>query len=548
MTDDKLFVYNALDGACTFEIRDAIWDDIKADGYGWTYAATIRLFEPLIFMMTRGIKINHEALAETKQDIQAASAAAQAELNKLAGRELNAQSPKQVQTYFYVEKGIDPYRGKDGQITADDKALARIARGTARRPGMREARLIQDIRGYEKLLGSYMEIAFDPDDRLRAAINPRGTKFGRFSTGKTVFGTGCNLQAMPQEFKKFLVPDDGYFFMEKDKRQAEWVVVAYISGDARMLHVIENGLDPHVYTGAMMLREQLPPDLQRQVTDKDLEDIVRLDSKVIGMLTDADEILQRRMADKTLRNVYQFLPRTMSIRQCGKKANHGLNYDEQYRMFALMNEIQESEAMKIIKLYHRIYSGIQHNFHAWVKQQLSKSGRTLTNCFGRRIRFLDEWGPDLYKSAYSALPQSTVVDGLNIGFCDIYEDDYITRTMNLDILAQTHDSLLFQVPITVLTSGKLYDVSRSIDKYLSPTMEYGGRKFTIATDTKVGWNWSGMHKDRNPLGLQELPECRSKLEFNQLVHHTLGIRQGSGVAAARNMASGSTRSTPAGAR
>jgi len=191
---------------------------------------------------------------------------------------------------------------------------------------------------------------------------------------------------------------------------------------------------------------------------------------------------------------------------------------------------------------------VQNNFHAWIKQQLSKSGRTLTNCFGRRIRFLDEWGPDLYKSAYSSMPQSTVVDGLNIGLCDTYEDEYITHLANIDLLAQTHDSILFQVPLSVLTSGRLYDISRRIDKYLSPQMEYGGRKFTIATDTKIGWNWSGMHKERNPLGLQELPECKSKLEFDQLVHRTLGIRQGSGAAAGRSTASTPTRSTPAGAR
>jgi len=246
--DNNLYVYNALDSACTFEIRDAIWDDLAAEGFRPAYDMTLRLFEPIMFMMTRGIKIDRAALEDTKRDITAAREAALVDLHRIVGFELNPASPKQVQHYFYVEKEIEPYRGSDGIITADDRALSRIARGTARRKGLREARVIQDIRGYDKLLNSYMEIQFDADDRLRSAINPRGTKFGRLSTGETIFGTGCNQQAMPQEFKKFLVPDDDYFFLEFDKRQAEWVVVAYVSGDARMLHVIETKRDPHTYT------------------------------------------------------------------------------------------------------------------------------------------------------------------------------------------------------------------------------------------------------------------------------------------------------------
>lgn len=519
--DDKLFVYNALDCACTFEVRNSIWPDLRAEGYGWAYDATINLFEPLLFMMTRGIKVDHEALKETQRDILEDRDEAQEELNRIVGRELNANSPKQVQQYFYVEKGIEPYRGKDGSITTDDRALARLARGTARRKGMREAKLIQIIRGCNTLNGRYMEINFDEDDRLRGAYNPRGTKFGRLSSGETIFETGCNLQAMPQEFKKFLVPDDNYFFMEKDKRQAEWVVVAYYSGDARMLYVIENGKDPHVYTGAMMLKEQLPPDIRAKVRDEILEQFVVYENKIVGQNTDPEEIDYLRRRDKEILPFINFLPRTWSTRQGGKKANHGLNYGEQDYMFALINEILQSEAKNIIKLYHKVYPGVENGFQAGIKSRLSRDQRTLTNCFGRKIRFLDKLGPDLWKAAYASIPQSTVVDGLNQGMIKTYHDERISIDMDIDLLGQTHDSVLVQIPTKWLGTPHLWEASEKIDAYLEPQMEYGGRKFKIATDTKVGWNWGIAHKERNPWGMKELKEPKSRADFDAQINAAL---------------------------
>jgi hypothetical protein len=44
--------------------------------------------------------------------------------------------------------------------------------------------------------------------------------------------------------------------------------------------------------------------------------------------------------------------------------------------------------------------------------QLSKD-RSLINPFGRRRIFMDRWGDELFKEAYSFIPQSTVADKLN---------------------------------------------------------------------------------------------------------------------------------------
>ena len=40
-----------------------------------------------------------------------------------------------------------------------------------------------------------------------------------------------------------------------------------------------------------------------------------------------------------------WLPRIMSLRQCGKKSNHGLNYDEGSGEFGLINKSQSKKLM-----------------------------------------------------------------------------------------------------------------------------------------------------------------------------------------------------------
>jgi DNA polymerase I-like protein with 3'-5' exonuclease and polymerase domains len=802
MASDKFLEYNCLDSACTLEARNKFWKDLD-QGFKPAYDMTMAIFEPLMFMMTRGIKVDLEALEVIKVEIKQAAEEKQLELNRLCGRDLNVNSPKDCQTYFYIEKGIPPYHNEEGGITVDDQALQRIARGTSVRRGLREAKLVQEIRGLNKLSGTYLEIEFDSDQRIRCSYNPRGTKFGRLSSSTTIFGTGTNLQNLPQEFKKFLVADEGYILWEVDKRQAEWVVVAYLAKDASMIKVHEENLDAHTYTASMMF-----------VTP---EDLIKLESKLVGLTTDPDEIASVRSSEPGLHDFILRLPRSMSGRQAGKKclpgttevltptgwirlnelttqhliaqwdnnkltftnpsnismyefsgdlislesnhirqditedhrlpivndrtnslevilardykprthwhmpisgqldnkqeselkltpmearllvaiqadgsidsyknlilrvdkenkvsraewilsalalrftrtnrgffihnsnqlavkiatllgdkklfssyllvndletldaflwettrwdgyspkgqyfttvdnnaywvqtiahitggratvkkrpptgfgkkplywvnisrqnntslvsikksirshngfvycptvssgfflirhegkisitgnSNHGLNYDEGPNRFAITNEIEQSESKRIIELYHRVYPGIRQTYHESVKRQL-QADRTLTNCFGRKVRFLDAWGPDLWKAGYSMLPQSTVVDSLNKGMVGIYSNDSICGTGGIDLLAQTHDSILLQIPVEWFQDERFNAARELVYKEVSPEIEYGGRKFHIATDSKIGLNWGVHHPERNPQGMREIQSTPEAIQI-----------------------------------
>lgn len=497
--DQKFLWYSALDAACTLECQQSFWDNLEPT-FMEAYQRTVNIFPVLMFMQTRGVKVNMESLRETKRDVLEQSAIKQKELDALCGMPLNVNSPKQCVEYFYGKLGIPPYKNKQGNPTVDDLALQRLVRGTASRPSIPQAKLVQEIRSLNKLHSTYLDLTFDADDRMRCSYNPRGTKFGRLSSSETVFGTGTNFQNLPGAFKRFLVADEGYVFIEVDKRQAEWVVVAYASGDLNMINAVESGVDVHAYTAWQMYDVPI--------------DVIKREAKLVGHSTDAEEIREIRQSDlqlvELMRNSPRSWPRTMSLRQCGKKSNHGLNYGEGDYQFSLLNEIEQREAKVIIELYHQTYPGIKLWYES-IKRQLNQN-RLLVNCFGRAIRFLDAWGDSLFKSAYSAIPQSTVVDSLNEAMQAIYDDTRICGKsgLNGDMLAQVHDSLLMQFPIAALKDRSTFEwLIQELKDKTSPIMCYNSREFKIASDFKFGLNWGEYKEDKNPLGMQEFEDYDS---------------------------------------
>jgi DNA polymerase-1 len=493
MLTETDLVYNSLDAVNTLKIANVL---SKIDQSRWlnTYDLTISYLEPLLYMQTRGIAVNLAALEETKQEITEEIHKLQKELNSLCGKDLNPNSPAQCQKYFYIEKGVKPFT-KDGKVYLDDLALQALARETTTRKGFREASLIRSIRGLSKLKSTYLEATFDSDNRLRCSYSLRGTKFGRLSSSATIFQTGMNMQNLPQEFKKFLISDPGKVFIEFDKSQAEWVVVAYVANDPQMIQAIETNIPIHSNTAHLMYNVPI--------------DLVELDDKEIGTSTNAAEIYAKRMNHPELALALQVAgkknpwPENMSLRQAGKKANHSLNYGETANTYSLQNQIPLKEAQRQVKLYYNSYPGIPI-WHESIKLHLQRS-RFLENCFHRVVEFTEQVGNDLWKSAFSMIPQSTVADVINTGLVKIYNDKTLTGTdgFDIEILGQVHDSVLIQVPVDKIDTIEKYNLLvKKVEEHITPELCYNQHTFTIKTDHKLGFNW-GMYSEKNPSGMRK---------------------------------------------
>ena len=202
---DTFYRYNARDSVVLPEIWTQLERKIDADEhYRWTYNNTMSMLEPCLFMQTRGIQMDANRLEALKVETRAELERLEAELDAVAEIPFNPHSAPQCIKYFYGIKGYAPYTNrKTGRPTCDDKALARIVR----KYNSKEGRLVQQIRANKKLLGTYIEVNFDKDGRLRCMYDPRGTTTGRLSSKKTVIETGLNMQNLHPKSKYFITVD-----------------------------------------------------------------------------------------------------------------------------------------------------------------------------------------------------------------------------------------------------------------------------------------------------------------------------------------------------
>jgi hypothetical protein len=176
-------------------------------------------------------------------------------------------------------------------------------------------------------------------------------------------------------------------------------------------------------------------------------------------------------------------------------------------MFAIINELTEKEAKFVVEFYHDGYPGIRR-YYDWIKAELQRSGRVLENMFGRPYRFLGHWDQELWKSAYSFIPQSTVGELVNRGMASIYNDNS-ESLRNAEIVQQVHDNILLQIPVSDPLLG---DAILKAKHHMEPKLTWGGREFVIATDLKVGYNLRDMY---------EVPLVENRAQQAELVRSTL---------------------------
>lgn len=448
--DKEFWRYSALDSAVLMDIYPLLMEEVSELGNIDTYNKQVALIEPLVYMGAKGIRVDVEGLKKESKRVGNEIDKLNKEVLELSDNYIsNSNSTAQLKEYFYIKQNIKPYTNrKTGQPTVNGDALKRLAR-----KGFKVASTLLRIRKLVKLKGTYLDVKLDKDGRIRCAFNPVGTKSGRLSSSKTIFGTGTNFQNIPPHMRKYMLADEGYMLYNVDLSQAENRVVAFISGDNNMMSAFSQGEDIHSKTAALIFRKSI-----EEISDKD-------GSSPIG--------------------TGQY-----SERFWGKKANHSLNYDMGYRSFAFTMEIPEKQAKFIVSSYHTAYAGVRQ-YYEWVQNQL-RTNRTLTNPYGRKRRFMDRWGHELFKEAYSWIPQSTVADKINRdGLLFIYNNQQWFS--DVELLNQVHDSIIFQIPLSIdweHHAGILTLIKESLQREITWRI----RTFSIPVDVKVGLNMKDMKK------------------------------------------------------
>ena len=320
---------------------------------------------------------------------------------------------------------------------------------------------ILKIRGLRKRLSSYIDIAIDDDGRMRTTLSVGGTETGRFTSSKTLWNTGCNLQTIPRELRTMFIADEGKEFAEFDLNRGESWVYSHLASDPEMMRIHTEGLDFHAETAATISYAFATEPMS------------------------ADEIIEK---------IAQRDESAYKLRFLGKKINHASAY--------MMGNIKAAEAVNAeadstkititsaqAKVAQRLWRERYFCIPNWwksVEKKLSKD-RTMTTPYGRKRVFFGHWGEGLVKEAVAYVPQSTSVDYINTGLLKVYNEIEKTNRFGLQLLHQNHDSVVLQYDI-----GYREEVIPTVINLLQSTLVVNNHEITIPVEAQYGNSWGGL--------------------------------------------------------
>lgn len=479
-------IYNGLDCLITAEILENM-DGLRSQAEP-LYSFERALQGPVLEMMTRGMLVDPGAREKGIRELRARlqiianfiDDVAEAVMGDVTApkakvynypkpKRLNPDSTKQLHKFFSGYLGIPNLsRWEQGveKISMDREVLESIEVYFHARP------IVNAIMEYRDTVGQLevFESEVDNDWRMRTTYQIAGTDTTRFSSSKSITGSGRNLQNIEEGLRHIFIPDPGKRMYGIDLEQTESREVGLLCGllfdDWKYLDFCESG-DLHTSVARMCFLE-LP--------------------------WTGDRKLDREIAE---RNFY----RHYSYRDATKKLGHGSNYYGTPPNMASQTKIPVDLVAPFQELYFDTFPAIPR-YHQWVAEQIQTTGR-LTNVFGVTRDFFDRAdSAETLRAAIASLPQSATAQRLNLGLWRLWY-----HCPDFELLAQLHDAVYFQADEHLDPQT----VARRAMQYVElPIILPNGRKFLIPGEAKAGFNWGARKEDTqthiitNPNGLVKI--------------------------------------------
>ena len=267
---EQLSSYAAEDADITYRLYLNLKEKLSKENLEKiAYAIEFPLVPVLEDMEYEGIKIDRETLNSFSKDLQKMIDEYTEKIYKLAGKEFNINSPKQLQEILYDDLGLKTGKKTKTGFSTNASALENLK-------GEHEIiDLILDFRQVSKLKNTYA-------DALPNLINP---STGRIHTSfnQTVASTGRlssnnpNLQNIPirtdlgKEIRRAFVPrDNDHILISADYSQIELRIMAAICGDETLKKAFKNREDIHRSTAALVFMvnpENVTDDMRRKAKE-----------------------------------------------------------------------------------------------------------------------------------------------------------------------------------------------------------------------------------------------------------------------------------------
>lgn len=350
------------------------------------FALYENLERPLIFTLAKmekiGIKIDEKYFKDLQATLKMRIDEKQHQILKIAGKDFNVNSPKQLSSVLFDDLGLKPQRATKTGRSTDEATLVELEHEII-------APLL-DFRELTKLLNTYVTpilMSQSKNHKIHANFLQTGTTTGRISARNP------NLQSIPvrselgREVRRgFVASDENLILLSVDYSQIELRLLAHFSGDENLIAAFR-----------------------------------------------ADEDIHERTA--------QILN---SSRAVAKSINFGLIYGMGSRKLARTLGISQKDAKTYIEAYFASFPTVQ-NFLKKMESEILNKGFSETLLGHRRYFDFARATPfmrtNFLREGINAIFQGSAADIAKLAMKRVSEEFADVR-----LILQIHDELLFEIP------------------------------------------------------------------------------------------------------
>lgn len=250
---EQALAYAAEDADVTLRLHRFLKPRLPADRMVTPYETLERPLVPvLVDVETEGIHVDRATLEQLSREFAERQRALEQDVYRLAGREFNVGSPKQLGEVLFDELRLEGgHKGKSGAYATGADVLESLAAEGHELPAT-----VLEWRQLDKLKSTYT-------DALVEQINPRTgrvhTSFAMAaaSTGR-LSSTNPNLQNIPirtedgRKIRHAFVAEPDRVLLSLDYSQIELRLLAHIAGIDALKRAFHEGQDIHALTAAQM--------------------------------------------------------------------------------------------------------------------------------------------------------------------------------------------------------------------------------------------------------------------------------------------------------
>jgi len=397
------------------------------------------LIKVLYEMQRFGVAIHLPTMEELSEKIKNRLEEITKEVFKIAGKEFNLNSPKQLAVILFQDLKIPALKKTKTGYSTNEEVLEKLSSKHL------IAKLILEYRELSKLETTYILPLIEnvrlQGGRLHAEFNQTATQTGRLSSSSP------NLQSIPVKgtfaahLRSAFVPSFGDgFLVSADYSQIELRILAHFSSDEKLKEAFIKKLDIHRFTASLLF----------QTSEENI---------------------------------------TASQRTIAKRVNFGIIYG--MSPYGLSQELQITvqEAENFIHDYFLRYPRV-NEYIKNIYQKAYEQGFVAT-ILGRRRYLPDFHSPNQQlqdfarRQAVNTPIQGSCADLIKVAMINIHESCQ-AKKIRSQLIMQIHDELVFDVP-----ENELQEVVTLIKKHMEESIAL---EVPVVVDVKIGKNWAQMRE------------------------------------------------------